>query len=103
MMNECDCYCDYDSESPEMFTRTTPRARKEHKCCECGDIIKRGEVYQYVKGRWDYRFDSYKTCRICAQIRKDYAPCTPFEYLWETLEECLGREVVPTRSKRSGK
>jgi hypothetical protein len=46
------------------------KARKEHKCCECGKIIKIGEDYHYFFGIWeDYdcgRFvGEYKTCLEC--------------------------------------
>jgi hypothetical protein len=68
----CDC------ESPEAFFQTARRARVQHRCCECGDLISVGEQYEYVSGVWDGRGASFKTCAQCAGVRKFYvADCLP--------------------------
>jgi hypothetical protein len=69
-----------------------PKARKDHKCCECGDIIKKGDIYEYVSGKWEGEFDTYKTCMICSRIRKDY--CAPFGWLRDDLWDCLGVDYI---------
>lgn len=62
--------CDYDP--PEFFWCRTPKARKEHKCGECGIKILKGEIYQVFTGKWDGNMDTYKSCLPCAQLY-DYA------------------------------
>lgn len=77
---------DYDP--PSMFNETFPRARKDHKCCECGATISAGEVYQRVVGVWYNDFSWFKICSSCQDIRlwlhnQDVLAC--FGDLHETL------------------
>jgi len=53
---------------PEAFTSTTRKAAKEHKCCECGDTINKGDQYQYSSGIWDGEPRSFKQCLNCSMI-----------------------------------
>lgn len=55
-------------EMPSAYSEKTRKARKEHKCCECGETIKKGAEYQYTSGVWDGRPDSFKQCINCAEI-----------------------------------
>jgi len=74
-MNDCTCSCNYDGDSPELFSEKIVTARKKYRCFECGGIIKPGDKYEYVKGKWDGDFSSYKTCILCARIRDDLCQC----------------------------
>jgi hypothetical protein len=74
----CDC------EGPRCHVETTRKARVEHRCCECGNAIGRGDQYEYFSGVWDYGPNNFKTCLLCAAERKrfvseltgwDCAPC----------------------------
>jgi len=56
------------SEMPSAFNSITRKARKEHKCCECGVEIKKGDKYRYSSGIWDGEPDSYKQCSDCHEI-----------------------------------
>lgn len=85
-MGEGECASVYESE--------TRKARKPHRCCECGETIERGETYERVKGCWDGTWATYSTCLICSQIRKDYFCSSVFGQLWEALGECLGHECI---------
>lgn len=62
------CYCDYDP--PTVYSEKIVVARLEHKCCECRRIIKPGEQYERVFGVWDGISETYKTCRICLDLRE---------------------------------
>jgi hypothetical protein len=63
------------------------KARKEYKCCECGDVIKIGEKYEKFRGKFEGGFSEYKTCLICKEIR-DHIFCSWFfECVWEDLSE----------------
>jgi len=86
----CDCSCDVD-DYPEFYVEEYPVARKEHKCCECGEMIKKGQKYQKAIGKWDGDFDTYKTCMTCLKIREAYCPNgSYFGGLAEAISDCLG-------------
>lgn len=55
----------YDGEAPSVFDGETRTARKEHKCCECGVTIGRGEKYAHAWGVWDGEAASYARCSAC--------------------------------------
>jgi hypothetical protein len=56
----------------EMVEFQTPRARRQHTCCECHGPIVIGMRYQLVTGRWDGQFESWRTCLRCADLRDRY-------------------------------
>ena len=58
------------SELPEAFKSGTRVARKEHKCCECGKTIEKGEQYQYSSGIWSGEPQEYKQCESCNRLMK---------------------------------
>lgn len=70
--------------------------RKDHKCIECGDIIKKGErAYRYA-AKWDGDFSSgyqhMDCCITCEYIRDELdEECIPFGYLGEWVDEELSR------------
>lgn len=61
------CFIDY--EGPRFYEMSWRKARKEHRCCECGETILPGTSYEYVAGYWD-DFGTYKTCDRCVQVRE---------------------------------
>lgn len=62
------CGCDWD-DAPSVFRQRSQKARKEHECCECGEIISPGQDYEYTFGVWDGEQSSYHTCEKCADLR----------------------------------
>lgn len=58
----CDVIC------LQSLVREQRKARKEHKCCECGAIVKPGEHYTYSHGVWDGSGQSFKQCLDCAEV-----------------------------------
>lgn len=74
----------------KVYNTDVIRARKEHRCCECRLMIKRGQMYERVTGLWGERWDTYNTCLLCKAIR-DHFNCEGFifESLWEDLEQNL--------------
>lgn len=60
-----------DAEFPEISSETFPKARKVHRCCECRGTIQPGERYSCLSGLWDGRFEVYKTCLECIELRRD--------------------------------
>ena len=89
-------HCDYDP--PEFYEVTWPKARKEYKCCECGYMIKRGEVHEKYSGKWDGDMGRFRTCGRCADLRDSLVEATCncftfgglFEAYWEMLKEMEG-------------
>lgn len=83
--------CGYSGETPSAFWESTPRARKEHTCCECLSTIAIGETYHLAKGVWDGEFQIYRTCEICHQVRNlahaemRHGEGIAFECLWEEV------------------
>lgn len=94
---ECGCstYCNYDG--PEAFSINYPRARKKHRCCECREIIPAGVEYERVWGIWWGNMDTFKTCMICVEIRRDYGGCAAYGHLREEIWNCLGVDYVTGR------
>ena len=84
------CYCDY--EPWQWWDGRKPRARRAYYCCECGEKIHRGEVYEYVAAKFQGNFFTYKTCLPCSRIRRDY--CAPYLMLREVLWDCLGYDYL---------
>ena len=60
-----------DCESPEVFEQVIRKARKQHRCCECGGAITPGDYYQYAHGIWADGPAGFKTCIPCARLRRD--------------------------------
>ena len=96
-------YCWCDGELPE-FCRVTQvkRARKRHKCWECGAYIQPGSPYEYVCGKWDGLLDRFRICPLCKELREwatISVPCFCWAYgslhddVWDMVDET--RHDVP--------
>ena len=71
-----DCACEmggysYDN-GPELFTSKIVKARKKYACEECRSSIHPGEKHEYVVGKWDGDFASFRTCRDCLSLRDQF-------------------------------
>ena len=67
------CMAD-DAEGCSFWQDQFQRARKEHKCNECGRIIQRGEVYKRCIWVGDGQFGHSKMCphcSVCAEWLRD--------------------------------
>lgn len=86
----CQDVCLYagDGDRPEFYVESTPRARKEHKCCECGRTITVGEKHQAASGKWDGDISTYRTCAECVEIRAAFC-CDGWTFLmlWESIRD----------------
>ncbi len=69
-MGDCSCVLVDVDDGPSAFQAADPKARKEHKCCECGRVILPGETYRRESGIWDGDPRRYKTCSECLSIRR---------------------------------
>lgn len=59
----CDC-----GDGPSTYRETRPKARRDHKCCECGGVIRSGETYTSFWGVWDGESSTFKTCADCEAL-----------------------------------
>jgi len=91
---ECGCLCD-DSACGmvEFYDRGVVIARKQHRCCECREMIPQGQQYEYARGKADGSFYTAKTCLTCARIRDAYC-CCEHGALRELLWDALGVDYV---------
>lgn len=78
-----------DCEPPQCYHRSLPKARKQHRCCECRGWIERGEIYERFEGIWDGEGLTFKTCPDCFDIRRRLAIIL--------RNECGGCDVAFTR------
>jgi hypothetical protein len=69
-----------------------PRARKHYTCCECDCSIEPGDRHQRVNSLFEGNWETFRTCLVCARIRKDY--CAPMMGLRETLQEMLDVDLT---------
>jgi hypothetical protein len=53
---------------PSVYGHVTRMARTNHKCCECGRIIRPGQTYEYHHGVWDGRGADYRRCIRCEDL-----------------------------------
>lgn len=90
----CDCSIDHDN-GPKVFDSSVIKARKDHRCIECREVIPPGAYYHRDKGLWEHGWDCYDTCLTCGRIREDY--CShgyTYGELGEAIQECLGFDYV---------
>lgn len=100
------------SEIPKAYTRETPKARKDHTCCECRGVIKKGETYHRHSGIWDEP-QTFKVCNGCEAIRTmldegltDHEEATAFGLLrdgvFDGCDDYLMREFIKVCERRGG-
>lgn len=95
------CECDI---GPKAFYEVTRKARVEHRCCECRNVIAPGQTYEYASGIWDEGPMSFKTCLPCVDERKAYVAqlnsrdCQP---CFGELYEGYPPEELPPHHQRS--
>lgn len=78
------CECDYDYDQPQFYSEGTRKARKTHRCCECGGPIHPGMLYVYRSGKWDSGVETFKECFFCAEVRR-----------WATISmECFCANMI---------
>lgn len=85
-------------DGPDVFREEVRRARKEYKCCECGEKILPGDVHGYATGCWEGDWLTYRTCARCQLVADDYFDGRAFGAMVEYFKEAHGmdyREGIP--------
>jgi|SRR5688572_8133270 len=90
----------------EMWSESTQRARKTHKCGECGREIQRGELYWKVFGVHEGYPFSGKWCAHCNVAKSWLWKNCGGSVLEGVIEDCLehvqdyrGREFTPALAR----
>jgi hypothetical protein len=84
------CDCDYDGDTPDFIRiRMIKRARKPHKCYECGGIIFVGESYERIDALFEGSMHDHSECTTCLEIRQWASISVPCfcAYEWGSLLE----------------
>lgn len=92
-MSDYECVCEpMEGEPWTQLSDQWRRARKEHKCCECEDIIRVGERYNYLTGVFEGKLEIWKTCEFCAHERTRLQAKAPFTIAFGDLACCVVAE-----------
>lgn len=80
-MSECACSLDLDVNNLPHYDvdNKLVSAKKRHKCCSCHQVISSGDKYERVKGVWDGKWKTLKTCVHCLSLRDTFI-CGSFYY-----------------------
>lgn len=93
----CSCIIPNDDfdELIEFERECTPKARKEYKCYECCSLIKPGEKYNKIIGKWeDDKITTFRTCLDCVSIKDIFfSDGYVFGEIWEALEEFIKQSL----------
>lgn len=60
----------FDGDPPQALSKVMRKARKVHRCDECGLTIQPGMTYEYTSGIWAREPGDYKTCEACQILRE---------------------------------
>jgi hypothetical protein len=60
---DCDCIATF-------YKAENHIARTPHWCNECPRHIAPGETYERVIATWEGKFETFKTCPVCLELRK---------------------------------
>lgn len=97
---QCSCYVEIE-DIATMIAERINKARKEHKCHECGSVIKVGQKYFVEKEIYDGVFRTHKTCMPCLEVRNAYMHCWYWGKIWEDLRNCIEDISLPDFEKFS--
>ena len=77
------------------FESKIRKARKQYKCCECGESINIGDDYEYFRGCWNGDFETYRICKVCNNIRKDlFCGAFLFGNMWDEIKEAMCNHLI---------
>lgn len=78
---------DYDGDTAQFYNESTVKARKPHKCFECGETIPAGARYKRASGKWEGQMETYHFCAGCDEAAGEFVEgARNFGMLWEEFE-----------------
>lgn len=72
----------------DFYNQKYPKARKEHKCELCNNVIRKGEKYSCESGKYDGDMFTRRLCLTCRRILEAYcleSGCDEFDW-WEITD-----------------
>lgn len=79
---------DWDGDTPSFYQEDERKARKAHRCEECGEDIQAGTRYVHVVGKFDGRIDAWKFCAACWEIMGEFSEGgRTFGITWDTFAD----------------
>ncbi len=105
MTDNC-VHVDDDGDPFDFVQEDLRHSRKPWKCCECGDDIPVGSLYQHVHGLYDGQWDDYRTCARCVNVAEDFFSGRIFGQMVEYFSETHGfdyRDGIPADFTPCGK
>jgi len=98
---KCDCsnYCAGDE--TEIYRDKICVARRNYRCCECGEVVRAGDKHESVWLLCDGKWEGYRTCLPCFRVRSEFCPngwC--LGGLREQLQDCINLDylAIPTEN-----
>lgn len=88
-MSDCGFCIEADFDGPNDFSSVAiVRARKDHRCCECHQVIAKGSQYHRFSGKFDGDMFTETTCLPCSEIREAFS-CGGWVAgaLWEEMND----------------
>jgi len=62
--------CFYYDEYAELYREKDVKAKKEHKCSECYQVIQKNEIYKYIFTVFQGDASTIKICSVCQDKRQ---------------------------------
>lgn len=87
---ECSCNASQWYETESSWAERDLRAAKEHKCCECGVIIKKGDQFTYHNIFYEDTIANYCMCLDCRSIVLHFfKDGWIFKNVWDSLSDYI--------------
>lgn len=81
---------------PEFYGQRKVKARKQHRCDECGKPILPGKLYEAIAGKWEGEFSSFKLHLGCDQALYEWSKitsdCASLGMTRHDIDECYTQE-----------
>lgn len=99
-VSECEVFLsgdDYEGDWPAFYCTDEVKARKPHRCFECGRTIERGSRYLRISGKWSESINRFCFCLVCVEIEDALSVGNSREFgtLWDQLEPQLAEVPSP--------
>jgi hypothetical protein len=82
-----------DDDYWDFYNEFTPKARKEHRCGECGRTITKGETYWTQGGLYEGEFVWNKTCAHCT-VAAQWLETVCGDWIFGARQEDLTEHVI---------
>lgn len=70
-------YCDF--EAPEFYTEKLCISRKEYKCCETHEPIRKGEAYWRIVAKWEGTIETMRQCQWAYKFARKINGADPYD------------------------